>query len=162
MSHNIRQAKQSEYGALINLWEGSVYASHDFLTEKDITDYRDLLIITSFYDTEIFVIEVNNEIKGFIGLIFQKIQLLFVHAKCFGRGYGTALINFAIDKKKVTHVDVNEQNTRAYHFYFKMGFKCFKRYPMDGSGKNYPVLSMSRVENRQSTLDYLKSYFRKP
>lgn len=84
----------------------------------------------------------NNEIKGFIGILDKKIEMLFISPKYFLQGVGKKLINFALQHCSSTLVDVNEQNKNALLFYEKSGFKVFGRDERDGFGKNYPILHL--------------------
>ena len=63
---------------------------------------------------------------GFIGLSSNLIEMLFIDDICRGKGYGAALIDFAL-KQDATKVDVNEQNAYALNFYQARGFRIIGR-----------------------------------
>lgn len=161
IKHKIRRAHHEEFSTLIQIWEDSVMDSHQFLTNQDIADYKSILTTTNFYNTEIFLIEIDKQIKGFIGLMVNKIQLLFIAPQSFGMGLGTALINFAIDNKDVKHVDVNEQNITAHRFYLNKGFRNVEKFSSDATGKPYPVISMVKPNKALKVYYYLKALFEK-
>ncbi|MCZ4221901.1 GNAT family N-acetyltransferase [Pedobacter rhodius] len=140
----IKKVGPSEHHVLLTVWEASVRASHDFLQEQDIEDYRSLLASTYLNRVDLYLLEEDNQVKGFIGLSTGKIQLLFIEPKAFRRGYGTLLIDFAIKKKGAYQVDVNSQNVNAYQFYKQAGFRIFRKFEFDGAGKAYPVWCMTR------------------
>lgn len=144
MPTEIRKVGPSEHHKLLTVWEASVRASHDFLQEQDIEDYKSLLANTYFNQLDLYILEQENQIKGFIGLSTGKIQLLFIEPRAFRKGYGTLLINFAVKKKGAYQVDVNSQNVNAYQFYKQAGFRVFRRFEFDGAGKAYPVWCMTR------------------
>ncbi|RZK90758.1 MAG: GNAT family N-acetyltransferase, partial [Pedobacter sp.] len=52
------------------------------------------------------------------------------------------LMKFAIEEKKATKVDVNEQNEQAVGFYKHLGFVIMERFENDDAGKPYPILAM--------------------
>jgi len=138
----ILKAQSEDYAKLIQLWEESVRATHQFLSEKDIADYK-LLIYDYYFDTQnLYYILAKNQIQGFIGLNDDFIQMLFVRPDLIGQGIGKTLINFAVKEHDAKTVDVNEQNVNAVGFYQKLGFHVVERFEMDAAGKPYPILSM--------------------
>ncbi|WP_418627227.1 GNAT family N-acetyltransferase [Anaerosinus sp.] len=76
----------------------------------------------------------------------EKVEMLFLHPDFFRHGIGTELVNYAIHKCKVTHVDVNEQNRRAYEFYLSVGFKVESRSELDEQGNPFSILHLKLKE----------------
>lgn len=144
MNLNIRRATKNEHPLLLNLWESSVRASHHFITETDIADYRTLLEKEYLPKTSLYCLVEGLNPLGFVGIAGNTITQLFIHPSCFQRGLGSALLNFAVQRKGANHVAVNEQNHVARNFYMKNGFEVDRRFAEDGAGKPYPVLAMSR------------------
>ena len=68
--------------------------------------------------------------------------MLFVHPRVMGKGYGSALLLFAVRDKGVRKVDVNEQNPAARAFYERMGFRVAGRSGSDAQGNDFPILHM--------------------
>ena len=146
----IQRADATNYDELINLWEESVVATHTFLSQKDIEDYK-LLIYDYYFDQqELYYIRAESQIQGFIGLNEDFIQMLFIKPEFIGHGIGKALINFAIKKHGASKVDVNEQNTPAVKFYQRIGFEVTERFDEDAAGKPFPILSMELRQGYQS------------
>ena len=79
---------------------------------------------------------------GFIGLSSNLIEMLFINDNCRGKGYGSALTDFAL-KQGATKVDVNEQNASALNFYQARGFRITGRDETDDAGRHYPILHLS-------------------
>ncbi|GAA4326305.1 hypothetical protein GCM10023149_29010 [Mucilaginibacter gynuensis] len=117
--------------------------THKFLAEEDITFYKHLISYNLLEELDLYYIEENGVIWGFIGISGEALEMLFIDPQYFNKGYGRMLINFAIDKG-VTRVDVNEQNPKALGFYLHMGFQIISRHLTDGAGKPYPVLELRR------------------
>jgi len=138
----ITAAKES-MAELLAVWEASVRATHDFLSERDIQAYRALIGGQYLHSLNLFCIKEENSIVGFIGLQGRLIQMLFIHPHYMSRGLGKAFVKFAVDKHSAREVDVNEQNTKALGFYQSLGFKAFDRFEIDDAGKPYPILSLS-------------------
>jgi len=155
---NIRPVEAAEHQDILMLWEDSVRASHDFITEADIDEYR-LRISSSLPNLTVFCIEAEGLIQGFIALSDHKIQLLFVHPRAFRKGFGKRLIAFGIEKHKAWLVDVNAQNQNALSFYLSLGFKVYHKFANDGAGKPYPVwsLRLNRMyRNKQQWREFRK------
>ena len=130
---------------ILDTWESSVRATHDFLTEKDIESLIPLVEIGLKEVENIVCIKDNDIIKGFIGIDKDKIEMLFIEDKYRGNGIGKKLIKYAIDKYNVKYVDVNEQNKKAVGFYIHLGFKVFDRSEIDGQGNPFPILHMKLI-----------------
>lgn len=131
-----------DYGLLSEIWERSVRASHSFLSEIDIIEIKRALCVEYFPNVELYVLIDNDMAKGFIGLSENIIEMLFIDDAQRGRGYGSALIEFA-KSHGATKVDVNEQNPSALQFYKAKGFRVTGRDETDEAGRPYPILHLS-------------------
>lgn len=131
-----------EYGQLSEIWERSVRATHDFLTEKDIYEIKAVLTTDYFPNVDLYTLVDNGVSIGFIGLSGSVIEMLFIDDAKRGQGYGSALIEFA-KSHGATKVDVNEQNPSALRFYEAKGFKVMGRDETDDAGRPYPILHLS-------------------
>lgn len=80
---------------------------------------------------------------GFIGTSGSRIEMLFVAPEMRSKGIGKALLQYVSASGHITEVTVNEQNPRAVGFYAHMGFKTYKRTPLDEQGHPYPLLHAS-------------------
>lgn len=140
----ISTAEKKDHQQLITLWEASVRATHDFLSETDI-QFLKPLILNEYLDAVTLkcIKDDSHNILGFLGVADANIEMLFVLPANRGQGIGTALTRYAIDKLAVVNVDVNEQNPQALGFYQSMGFKVTGRSPVDGQGKPFPLLHLS-------------------
>ncbi len=141
--HQILNVKKEDYSTLIEVWEKSVRATHDFLPDEEINALRPL-ILNQYFDAVVLkcIKNKDNQIIGFSGLSEETIEMLFIHPSCQGQGIGSALCQHAIKYQNASKVDVNEQNPKAKTFYEKMGFIVFDRSELDGQGKPFPILHM--------------------
>lgn len=133
---------KKEYNEVVELWEASVRATHHFLREEDIEYFKPLILNTYLDAVELKCMRENKKIVGFVGVADQNLEMLFIHPDYRGKGIGKTLLDYSIDKLKVTKVDVNEQNEQAVGFYKYFGFEVVKRSELDSSGKPYPTLHM--------------------
>ncbi|RYY19766.1 MAG: GNAT family N-acetyltransferase [Chitinophagaceae bacterium] len=141
-------AKKADYRKLIEVWEASVRATHHFLSSDDILFYRKL-IFAQYFDLVHLVCAKSPEglIIGFMGVLQEKLEMLFIDPVYRGEGAGKILVTYACEVMKVSKVDVNEQNEQAVGFYHRLGFKTVNRVPVDGMGKPFPVLHMQLVSS---------------
>lgn len=143
MSHYIRAAHAEDYPRIMEVWESAVLATHDFLAEEDFMYFKEVIPRDYLPNLEVYLIEDDQEVKGFAAVAEGNLEMLFIHDNARGKGYGKALYNFMKEKTGLTKVDVNEQNPQAIGFYEKMGFRQIGRSEKDGSGKEYPIIHMS-------------------
>ncbi|WP_259779534.1 GNAT family N-acetyltransferase [Aestuariispira ectoiniformans] len=139
----IEKAVPGDFPALVDLWEGSVRATHDFLTEEDIAFFRNGLLNEWLEAVGPYCARNDDgEILGFVAVVEGNIEMLFIDASRRGQGVGKALFNFARTSLQATKVDVNEQNRQGVDFYRHIGFDVIGRSEKDSTGKPYPLLHM--------------------
>lgn len=139
----IRKVIESEYKTLVEIWEASVRATHDFLDESDIEFFKPLILNEYLAAVELrCAIGDYGEIVGFVGVAEGNVEMLFISPECRGKGIGRKLLTYAIEFLDATLVDVNEQNIQAHKFYEHMNFEVISRSEKDGFGKAYPLLHM--------------------
>lgn len=139
----IERATEKDFPGIIESWELSVRATHDFLPEDYLQKIKTLF--PSFLPSMPIYVYRNAaaNVAGFLGVDDRKIEMLFIHPDFIGKGIGRKLMQFALQELGATKVDVNEHNKRATAFYKHMGFKVVSRSKVDGLGKPFPVLHMS-------------------
>ena len=143
----INSASQSDYPAIIALWELSVRASHFFLPEEYLQQIKKLLpSILPAVKLFIYLDRDNKTIIGFLGVSGEKIEMLFIHPDKRGQGIGSLLNEFAVNQLHTNKVDVNEQNEQALGFYKKLGYGVVGRTGVDSLGKPFPILQMEYVK----------------
>ena len=143
----IRRARPEDSGPLRSLWERSVRATHDFLTEDDIAGLRPQVAEALGADAlELWVLaDAEDAPVGFMGLVGDDIAALFLEPAHHGQGGGRRLVEHAqaLRGGELT-VDVNEQNPAATGFYEALGFVVTGRSPLDPAGRRFPMLHMRR------------------
>jgi len=141
-NYTIDKLHADDYPEIMQVWELSVRASHDFLNETDIQIYKSMIGNVYLDGLRLFGIRNDHQLLGFIGVGDTSIGLLFVLPETHGMGIGLALVNYVYQHLYITEVDVNEQNIKAYEFYRHLGFEVTERSATDAIGKPFPVLSM--------------------
>jgi putative acetyltransferase len=143
----IRPARPAETGALVALWERSVRATHDFLTEADIAELRPQVSKALGGEAlELWVLAGPDDAPiGFMGLAGDDVAALFLDPAHRKRGGGRRLVDHAQALRGgALTIDVNEQNPDARGFYEALGFVVVGRSPVDGAGRPFPLLHMRR------------------
>lgn len=128
--------------SMVSLWEKSVKASHDFLSELDINNLIPVVKDAIKEIENLIILYHGDSLIGFIGMEQRKIEMLFVSPEYFGCGCGKELVNIAITDYGCIFVDVNEQNPKARDFYSRMGFRQYERTNIDEQGNPFPIIKM--------------------
>lgn len=128
---------------LLEVWEGSVKATHLFLSDREIEQIKDYVPQAL---EEIPNLIIASEESGlpvaFMGIEGQKLEMLFIAPEERGKGYGKRLLQYGIENHDIRELAVNEQNPQAKDFYEHMGFQVYKRTEQDEQGGFYPLLYM--------------------
>ncbi|MDX1403436.1 MAG: acetyltransferase [Woeseiaceae bacterium] len=134
---------KDDYLEIVEVWEASVRATHDFLTERDIARLKPLVLEKYLDAVDLRCVkDANGRIVGFIGTHDERIEMLFIDPDYRGKSVGKFLTRHAVDELGMKKVDVNEQNAQAVGFYEHMGFEIIGRSPLDGQGQPFPLLHL--------------------
>lgn len=140
---NVENVLVDHYSEMLAVWENSVRATHDFITEDDIEFFKPIIIEQAFPAVTLKCVkDKQGAILAFIGIHDAKVEMLFVLDSARGQGIGKFLLLYAMQYLQVNSVDVNEQNPLAVGFYEHMGFTVVARSPLDDMGKPFPILHM--------------------
>jgi putative acetyltransferase len=136
-----------DYDVLIEIWEASVRATHDFLSDENISSLKPL-IFKHYFDAVDLRVAKNDDhiITGFIGVAKGNVEMLFISPDYRNKGIGSLLLNNAIENQCANKVDVNEQNPEAIGFYQHLGFNKTGRSPLDGQGNPFPLIHMELIK----------------
>ena len=128
---------------LLKVWESSVTATHLFLSEDEIENIKKYVPQALNEIPLLIIAENENQIPvGFMGIVGQHLEMLFISHEERGKGLGRELLKYGIEKYSVNDLAVNEQNPLAKGFYQHMGFVVYKRTECDEQGNPYPLLYM--------------------
>lgn len=144
MSQQIRLATPEDYPRIMEIWESSVRATHDFLLEDDLSYFKRAIPTDYLPQLTVYLLMLQDQPIAFASVLEGNLEMLFVHNDYRSKGYGKILFQFMDEMKGITMVDVNEQNHQAIGFYEKLGFRKTGRSEKDGSGKNYPIIHMQK------------------
>ena len=140
---SISLVADSDRARVMEVWEASVRATHDFLSERDLDVLiplarQELATISPMHCLR----DADGSVYAFIAVIDRKIEALFVAPARRANGAGRRLVQYAIEELGACAVDVNEQNPAAVKFYEHLGFDAIARSATDGQGLPFPILHM--------------------
>ena len=139
----VKERTTSLIEQLLKVWESSVKATHLFLSENEIENIKKYVPQALKEIPYLIIVEDKNQIPvGFMGIVEQHLEMLFLSHEERGKGLGKELLKYGIDKYSVNDLAVNEQNPLAKGFYEHMGFEVYKRTECDEQGNPYPLLYM--------------------
>ena len=77
--------REEDVPRLVEVWEASVRASHDFLSDDDIVGYRPIVRDQLFGSMELYGVRDDaGTLVAFSGVAGGKLEALFVHPDWFG------------------------------------------------------------------------------
>ncbi|GLX78470.1 acetyltransferase [Thalassotalea insulae] len=122
MTVKIRPYQTSDLTAVLDSWEISTRMAHSFMTDEFIAKERINTAEIYIPNTDIWVAEIDNEVKGFIALMGNEVGAIFLHPKFHGQGIGKKLMDKAQQLHNELQVEVFKVNTIGRNFYKKYGF----------------------------------------
>ena len=138
----LKERSQSVLDGLLEIWEGSVRATHLFLSDEEILKIKEYVPQALIAVDKLFIAEENGIPVAFMGVDDGSLEMLFIASEEMGKGIGRLLLQHGIDYYGVNRLTVNEQNPQAEGFYEHMGFHVYKRTELDGQGDPYLLLYM--------------------
>ena len=129
---------------LLEIWEGSVRATHLFLSDTEIKSIKEYVPQALNGIAHLVIAKDDTDCPvAFMGIEDGTLEMLFISPKERAKGLGKRLIQYGIKNYAVERLAVNEQNPQARGFYEHMGFRVYKRTDLDEQGNPYPLLYMS-------------------
>lgn len=145
--YEVTDRNQELINNLLAVWESSVRATHNFLSESEIMSIKEYVPDALKGVAHLIIAENDNGLPiAFMGIQDGSLEMLFILADVRGKGLGRQLMEKGIKDYSVNRLAVNEQNPKARGFYEHMGFNVYKRSELDEQGNPYPILYM-KLEN---------------
>lgn len=117
----IRAFKQEDLDTIMNIWLNSNIKFHNFIPKEFwINNYE--YVKKSLPDATIYIFEEDDIIKGFIGIINNNIEGLFVKEEYQSCGIGRKLLDEIKKSNTTLTLSVFQKNSRALKFYLSNGF----------------------------------------
>ena len=117
----IRKFETKDLDEVMSLWLHVNMEVHSFI-EEDYWKKNYEMVRKLIPEAEVFVVEENQQIQGFIGLTDDYIAGIFVKTEEQSKGIGSELLHTAMTLKDHLYLNVYRKNTRAVKFYQQCGF----------------------------------------
>ena len=157
---NIRKATEKDFNTMADIWEEALADSYEYLRMSEIIRLKKIVLEKYFpnKDFHYYILDNQSGSAGFVGIINNKIEFLFVNPDEFGKGYGRELLLYSLENHNAKHVDIHQQNVYALSFYSKAGFKVVSKSNKDIFGNSYPVCHLELDEkNIENSINELKA-----
>ena len=139
---NVRRGTKADAPRALEIWRDAVDATHQFLSPEHRTDI-DAIVVEWLPTADLWMVDdENGRPVGFLAMDGDLIDALFVDPAVHGRGYGTALLDKALELVPNAVVDASEQATNALPFYEARGFVRTGRSETDPGGRPYPLIHL--------------------
>lgn len=139
--HDIQDRPPKLIRQLLVVWESSVRATHDFLSEEEVMRIKGYVPQALQGVAHLTVAEDAAGVPvAFMSIEGQWLEMLFLTPAARGRGLGKQLLRYGIEQHGVRKVTVNEQNPQAIGSYEHLGFSVYRRTDCDEEGGPYPLL----------------------
>ena len=138
----LRPSSPQDSARVIEIWQGAVDATHDFLSAEDRAAIEEE--VRGFLPQAPLMLAVDGDDMplGFMLVDSRHMEALFIAPEARGQGVGRLLVEAALAERPALTTDVNEQNAQAVGFYERLGFVATGRSDHDGQGRAYPIIHM--------------------
>ncbi len=137
---SIRRAAAEDFDRLVDIWLEASVSAHDFIPRERWAAHTDDMKNVYLPASETWLCRVGERIVGFVSLVGDRIEALFVDPLEQGRGYGGMLLRFAQERHPRLSLSVFSQNRRAVKFYEAAGFAMVEERIEERTGQ--PELEM--------------------
>ena len=141
----MRAGTPADVPRALEIWRTAVDATHQFLSATDRVEIDRMVADEFLPNAELWLAEdESGQAAGFLVMDGTMIDALFVAPEYHGQGFGTALLNHALEIAPEATVDASEQATNAVPFYLSRGFRIVGRSESDPQGRPYPLIHLAR------------------
>jgi putative acetyltransferase len=148
---NIRQYNHSDLDAVLSSWEAATRLAHPFMTDEFIAQERINIADIYMPNTDTWVIEIDDQVKGFIALMRNEVGAIFIQPECHGQGAGRALMDKAQELHGDLEVEVFKENSIGRKFYSRYGFTQLEEKLHEPTGQQLlrlRFLAKTRLETK--------------
>ena len=117
----IRPFKTADLPFVLDIWLSANLSAHSFIPARYWQAHLPQ-VAEALPQAEIFVLEEEGAVQGFIGLSGQWVEGLFVAEGARGRGVGRLLMEQAKAGREMLELEVYQKNQAARRFYQREGF----------------------------------------
>lgn len=97
LQEGVDPVSPEDFPRIVEVWEASVRATHLFLAEADIQFFKPLVQDALPHVIELACVrDKKHQVVGFVGVMEDKIEMLFIHPMWRGKGIGRRLLEYAV------------------------------------------------------------------
>jgi len=126
MNASIRQYQDRDLNDLMASWENANKLAHPFLKEDFVAQVRKDIPALYLPNADTWVVEIDNNVVGFIALLGNEVGAVFLQPKYHGKKLGKIMMDKAQSLHGDLEVDVFENNSIGRNFYLRYGFKLIE------------------------------------
>lgn len=130
----IRKLRKTDLDEVAYIWLHTNKKAHDFIAETYWDEHFEM-VKGMLGDAEIYVLEEQGQIKGFVGLDGEYIAGIFVREKEQSLGIGKQLLDFVKSLKGQLKLNVYQKNERAIKFYTREQFEIQDEQTDEATGE---------------------------
>jgi putative acetyltransferase len=144
----IRQYENSDLEAVLSSWERATRLAHPFMTEEFLAQERINTAEIYLPNTDTWVLEIDDQVVGFIALMGNEVGAIFLQPEYHGQGAGKALMDKAQEIHQDLEVEVFRENSIGREFYSRYGFSQIEEKFHEPTGQQ--VLRLKFTANKSS------------
>lgn len=141
----IREFQISDTQIVMQLWLAGNEDAHSFIA-KEYWQANFEEVEKQLLKADIFVYDLNGEIKGFIGLMDEYIAGIFVDKAYRSQGIGRQLLEYVKQLHSTLSLNVYQKNERALRFYRENGFAIVSKQNDEHTGEIEFTMIWNKVE----------------
>ncbi|MYU93535.1 N-acetyltransferase [Ligilactobacillus salivarius] len=130
----IREFQISDTQIVMQLWLAGNEDAHSFIA-KEYWKANFEEVEKQLLKADIFVYDLNGEIKGFIGLMDEYIAGIFVDKAYRSQGIGRQLLEYVKQLHSTLSLNVYQKNEHALRFYRENGFTIVSKQNDEHTGE---------------------------
>jgi putative acetyltransferase len=130
-----RQYIESDLEAVLSSWESATRLAHPFMTDEFLAQERKNTAEIYLPNTDTWVIEIDEEVIGFIALMGNEVGAIFIQPEHHGKGAGQVLMDKARELHGDLEVEVFSENSIGRKFYSKYGFEFLEEKLHEPTGQ---------------------------
>lgn len=136
----LRPYNSSDVDAVVSVWRAASAVAHPFLSNEFLDQEEKNIREVYVKHAQTWVVDIADEVVGFISLIDNEIGGLFLRLDFHGRGLGQAMVDLAYEEKGPLKLEVFEKNQIGRRFYDRYGFQFKERRHHEPSGEDVLLL----------------------
>lgn len=117
----IRAFEEADTERVMQIWLSGNLEAHTFVPAVYWTSNYEM-VKEQIAQSEVYVLEADGKIQGFIGIADGYIAGVFVDGSYRSKGAGKQLLDYAKERYKALTLSVYRENERAAAFYRREGF----------------------------------------